>query len=168
LDNWRQVVLKEFTGGMSYGLYASNGAQPNGWTVNTDGLEGNVDSPQDLPLDTWSHIALTYDGAKLQFYLDGAKTATKDFSGSLRADGGPLRIGGNSVWGEYFSGLIDEVRVYNRALAETEIQSDKDTPVVGVGQASAGITASTTTTTAFVYDAFGRLATKTGTGVKNQ
>jgi hypothetical protein len=36
----------------------------------------------------------------------------------------PLRIGGNSVWGEYFAGLIDEVRVYNRALSATEIQTD--------------------------------------------
>ena len=28
----------------------------------------------------------------------------------------PLQIGGNTIWGEYFQGLIDEVRVYNRAL----------------------------------------------------
>jgi hypothetical protein len=35
-----------------------------------------------------------------------------------------LRIGGNSLWGEYFEGRIDEVRIYNRALAATEIQAD--------------------------------------------
>ncbi|MEV7968783.1 LamG-like jellyroll fold domain-containing protein [Sphaerisporangium sp. NPDC088356] len=171
LDNWRQVLMKEFTGGMSYGLYASDGSQPNGWAVNTDGTEGNVYPPRGLPLNTWSHIAVTYDGAKLQFYVDGTMTAERDFSGSLRADGGPLRIGGNSVWGEHFSGLIDEVRVYNRALPETEIQSDKDTPVAGSGQQSAPSTTSTTSTTtmtSFAYDSFGRLAMATGTGVKNQ
>jgi hypothetical protein len=42
---------------------------------------------------------------------------------------GALRIGGNNVWGEYFSGLIDEVRVYNRALSEAEIQSDMNLPI---------------------------------------
>ena len=35
-----------------------------------------------------------------------------------------LQIGGNTVWGEYFSGRIDEVRVYNRALTATEILTD--------------------------------------------
>ena len=35
----------------------------------------------------------------------------------------PLWIGGNSPYGEYFQGLIDEVRVYNRALTQAEIQS---------------------------------------------
>ena len=41
----------------------------------------------------------------------------------------PLRIGGNQVWGEYFAGLIDEVRIYNRALSAAEIQTDMNTPV---------------------------------------
>ena len=36
-------------------------------------------------------------------------------------------IGGNTVWGEYFAGLIDEVRIYNRALSAAEIQTDMNT-----------------------------------------
>jgi hypothetical protein len=43
---------------------------------------------------------------------------------------GALRIGGNALWGEYFSGLIDEVRVYERALTAQEIAADHDRPVV--------------------------------------
>jgi hypothetical protein len=42
-----------------------------------------------------------------------------------------LRIGGNSVWGEYFAGLVDEVRIYSRSLSQTEIQTDMNTPVGG-------------------------------------
>ena len=45
-------------------------------------------------------------------------------SGSILTSNSPLRIGGNSIWGEYFNGLIDEVRVYNRALTAAEIQND--------------------------------------------
>src|SRR5207248_9607110 len=41
------------------------------------------------------------------------------------------RIGGDSVWGEYFDGLIDEVRIYNSALSQSEIQTDMNTPVDG-------------------------------------
>ena len=38
-----------------------------------------------------------------------------------------MKIGGNSIWGEWFNGLIDEVRVYNRALSAAEIQTDMTT-----------------------------------------
>jgi hypothetical protein len=51
-------------------------------------------------------------------------------SGAIVASSSPLRIGGNAVWGdEFFAGLIDEVRIYDRALSASEIQSDRDTPV---------------------------------------
>ena len=40
-----------------------------------------------------------------------------------------LRIGGNAVWGEYFKGRIEEVRIYNRALTAAEIQTDMATPI---------------------------------------
>jgi hypothetical protein len=38
------------------------------------------------------------------------------------------RIGGNTL-GEYFRGIIDEVRIYSRALSPTEIQDDMNTPI---------------------------------------
>src|SRR5262249_27032619 len=41
----------------------------------------------------------------------------------------PLRIGGDSIWGEYFNGKIDDIRIYNRALSATEVTSDMATPV---------------------------------------
>ena len=48
-------------------------------------------------------------------------------SGSILTSNSPLRIGGNGIWGEWFNGLIDEVRVYNRALSPAEIQNDMNT-----------------------------------------
>ena len=42
---------------------------------------------------------------------------------------GALRIGGNSIWGEWFTGLIDEVRLYNRALTVAELQADMAAPI---------------------------------------
>jgi hypothetical protein len=44
---------------------------------------------------------------------------------------GPLKLGGNAIWGEWFAGLMDDVRIYNRALTPTEIQGDMGTRVAG-------------------------------------
>jgi Concanavalin A-like lectin/glucanases superfamily len=41
---------------------------------------------------------------------------------------GALRIGGNSIWGEWFAGTIDEVNVYNRALSAAEVTQDMNAP----------------------------------------
>ena len=52
-------------------------------------------------------------------------------TGAIATSASPLRFGGNSIWGEYFNGRIDEVRVYNRALTATEIQTDMNTGIGG-------------------------------------
>ena len=49
----------------------------------------------------------------------------------MSASTGALRIGGNQIWPEWFSGLIDEVRVYNRALSAAEVAADMNRPVTG-------------------------------------
>src|SRR5204863_3719140 len=84
-----------------------------------------------LPLNAWSHLAATYDGSAVRLYLNGAQVASTPASGAAQTSSSPFRIGGDSVWGEYFKGLIDEVRVYNRALTAAQIQADMNTPVVG-------------------------------------
>ena len=84
-----------------------------------------------LPLNTWSHLAVTYDGSSLRLYVNGDQVGSAAVSGSIPASSGPLRIGGNAIWGEWFAGRIDDARVYNRALTGTEIKSDMGTPVSG-------------------------------------
>jgi hypothetical protein len=67
---------------------------------------------------------VTYDGAALKLYVGGILVASKTQTGSIAVSTGALKIGGNSIWPKYFAGLIDEVRVYNRALSQAEIGSD--------------------------------------------
>ena len=50
-------------------------------------------------------------------------------SPTIATSTGALRIGGNTIWPEWFSGLIDEVRIYNRALTQAQIQADMNTPL---------------------------------------
>jgi concanavalin A-like lectin/glucanase superfamily protein len=78
---------------------------------------------------------------------------------SIVVSTGPLRIGGNLIWGEYFNGLLDEIRVYNRVLTAGEVVTDMNTPVGGApppdttppsrsnGQPSGTLAAGTTSTT---------------------
>ena len=82
-----------------------------------------------LPANSWTHLAATYDGAILRLYVNGVQAGSRAISGSLVTSSSPLRIGGNLVWGEYFRGQIDDVRIYNGALTQSQIQSDMNTPV---------------------------------------
>jgi len=84
-----------------------------------------------LPLNVWTHLAVTYDGATLKLFVNGALVASKAQTGSIEVSSGALRMGGNSIWQEWFKGAIDEVRVYNRALSQAQIQTDMTTPIGG-------------------------------------
>jgi hypothetical protein len=133
-SRWCTVVFKQQPIGMAYSLYADAGTGNPLGQVNIGG-EQNAFGAGSLPLDEWSHLAVTYDGAQLSLYVNGALAGSKAQTGSILVSSDPLRIGGNSIWSEWFAGAIDEVRVYDRALAAAEIQSDMVTPI-GVPLAS--------------------------------
>ena len=63
--------------------------------------------------------------------MNGTQVATLAATGSIVTSTGALKLGGNALWGEWYSGLIDELRVYNRALTPAEIQGDMTRPVTG-------------------------------------
>lgn len=84
-----------------------------------------------LPTNTWSHVAGTYDGTTLRLYVNGIEIGNQAQAGSMSVTAGALMIGGNSlVSGKVWTGLIDEVRIYNRALSAVEIQTDMAQAVV--------------------------------------
>jgi glucose/arabinose dehydrogenase len=130
--SWRTVLFKHQSMGMKYALYANNGGSRPVAQLNVGG-ERNVAGTSQLALNAWTHLAATYDGAVMRMYVNGSQVATKAQTGAMTASTGALRIGGNSVWGEWFSGLIDDVRIYDRALAPAEVQSDMSTPVAPAG-----------------------------------
>ncbi|MFC5834295.1 LamG-like jellyroll fold domain-containing protein [Nonomuraea insulae] len=128
VTSWRTVLMKQHTGGLAYVLSAGSDSNRPHTVIHTTG-EVDIGGTASLPLNTWSHLATTYDGTTIRLYVNGTQVSQRTAGGPIRTDNGVLRIGGNSLWGEYFTGLIDEVRVYNRALNGTEIQSDMSAPV---------------------------------------
>jgi hypothetical protein len=74
-----------------------------------------------IQVGRWYHVVLTYDGT-MKFYVDGTLYGSDTFT--LVQDAvTPLQIGRSATYGNYFSGIVDEVRIYNRALSEEEILS---------------------------------------------
>ncbi|TSC55221.1 MAG: hypothetical protein LiPW30_687 [Parcubacteria group bacterium LiPW_30] len=70
----------------------------------------------------WHHAVSTYDGANMKVYVDGVLKNTCAATGNINLTGGGIEIGMFSSPGYYpFKGLIDEVRIYNRALTASEI-----------------------------------------------
>jgi len=147
-SGWETVIMKERgnagEGLLAYALYARDGAPRAGGTAGPAGYlrvnpvattsDRGVRGPSAIPLNTWTHLATTYDGANMRFYVNGVLAGTTAGTGTINAANGALRIGGNNSaplgLGEFFKGLIDEVRVYNRALSAAEITADMTTPVV--------------------------------------
>ena len=167
MSGWRNVLLKERTGGLAYGLYANSDTNTPVASINISGNDENLPGVSALTANAWTHLAATYDGATERLYVNGVQVAKQAQTGNMTGSSGALRIGGNSIWGEYFQGRIDEVRIYNRALSATEIQADMTSlpPTRLVGDPQTGTTVGTQTDTISTgtAKAFQKTADKTGT-----
>ena len=131
---WETVLFKEMAGDHAYVLYsyASDVSGRPSTAVRTGGTMTSVPGTATLATNVWTHLASTYDGATLRLYVNGALVGSRAVSGALTATTGPLRVGGNNVWAEWFNGTIDDVRIYGRALSQSEIQSDMAAELGGV------------------------------------
>ena len=82
-----------------------------------------------MTLNTWAHVALTYNGSVAILYKDGAVVTSLATTGSV-GQGDQLYAAG-WVSGSYLAGVtVDDVRVYNTALDATQVKYAMNTPVV--------------------------------------
>jgi len=84
---------------------------------------GRLDVPTALPeVKKWTHVAITYDDGAGKIYVDGKLTGEGKSSGALNKGNEPLMIAADCERLNYiFDGIIDEFRLYHRALTEEEI-----------------------------------------------
>ena len=130
INGWRSLMMKEsgstpiprgsWSELFTYGMYANVDANRPNVAINSASNGYEARGTSQLALNTWTHVASTYDGSTLRLFINGTQVASVAASGAIVASNDPLRIGGNSMWGEYFKGSIDEVRLYNRALSGSE------------------------------------------------
>lgn len=83
------------------------------------GIRGN----SVLATGQWYHVAATWDGSTVKIYVNGQLDNTPtSYTGNIGTDTRPVYIGGRSGT-DYFDGLIQDVRFYNYAFGDTEIDS---------------------------------------------
>ena len=69
----------------------------------------------------------------VRLYVNGTQVASSPATNSIATSTNPLQIGGDSLYGQFFAGTIDDVRVYSTALTAAQIQTDMTTPVGAAG-----------------------------------
>jgi hypothetical protein len=111
------------SGGDSDGLHAfwipnSSGKLSAGHNGDWYALEDSVP----LSINTWHHVAVTYDAASttMKLYKDGQLRSTKTDVDPVD-EGNTVRIGAFNDAANSFTGTMDEVRIWNRALSSSEI-----------------------------------------------
>jgi glucose/arabinose dehydrogenase len=87
------------------------------------GSETTVNGTQEICNGQWVHLAVTRDGSSgaINIYVNGALDGTGTGAIGVLNANPVIHIGGNTLDGRYFNGLIDDVRFYSRVLSQAEI-----------------------------------------------
>ena len=84
---------------------------------------GSVDGTGDVPLGEWAHVAVTYDGTNVRFYINGALDSTLPVGGPMTTNTEPVRIGNDVDWDQSPKGMLDDVRIWDVAASDAEVAS---------------------------------------------
>ncbi|HSX29490.1 MAG TPA: LamG-like jellyroll fold domain-containing protein [Candidatus Saccharimonadales bacterium] len=83
-----------------------------------------------MPVGQWSHFAVVFDGTRASFYLNGNLMSTPALAATMEQRNTPLRFGADAQPGQFMNGSVDDIRLYNRTLTQTEVQNDMNKPLV--------------------------------------
>jgi PKD repeat protein len=126
VGGWRDIIYKgAIDKYLLLGSTPAASAPGTGGTFNGPVLAGS--SP--LAVNTWSHLAATYDRTTLRLFVNGVQVASRNVTAAIEVSTGALTIGGDTDYGQFWQGAIDNIRIYNRALSATEIQDNMSAPV---------------------------------------
>jgi hypothetical protein len=103
--------------------------------------------PAAVPLNTWTHLAATFDGATKVLYVNGTQVASQGRLGALTSDPAPVPVTIGAAWqasapADLFTGLIDEISLYDRALTCDEIFDIYNADIAGKNTAAPYFTTS--------------------------
>jgi hypothetical protein len=113
---------------LNYGIWMTSAEQVKAGFETSSGADQFVTSPNSYNDGQWHYAVVTNNGANLILYIDGVQVATKSTSGASPETIGtkPVRVGANSRVTpptNFFTGEIDEVRLWNSALTSAQVSS---------------------------------------------
>jgi serine/threonine protein kinase len=127
-----------------------------------------VESTTALLRNTWYHVVGVFTGTSIKLYVDGKLAATESIS-SPYFTAGPMIVGAdllNDKRSDYWGGMINEVKVFNRALSDAEVEEMAAVLPPAVSNPSPGTAAPSTVVTSKVTTVLSTNATSPGTGAK--
>src|SRR5207244_541666 len=77
-------------------------------------------------VNTWSHVAATWDGTTLKLFVNGVQIAGNVTNATIPSSEN-LLIGRSQIYGQPFDGSIDELRIWNTARTQTDIADNRFT-----------------------------------------
>ena len=122
---WRDVIYKAND---NYYLEATSSRNPPS-PLGGGSTFGETWGTAALAANTWTHLAVTYDRVTLRIYVNWVQVSSRARTQAIATSASPLQIGGDSLFGQYFSGTIDEVRVYSSARSAAQVQADMATAI---------------------------------------
>ena len=133
--DWQPIITKQNNGGYerNYGLFiVPNGSRLHFAFQDSNGNWQYIDASQaSLTLNQLTHVAATYDGAKLSLYINGQLDTSVDWVGTPLQNNYPVKIGRElNAWNP-FAGQIDDVRIWNVARTQAQIQANYNQQLVG-------------------------------------
>jgi hypothetical protein len=126
---WNRIVDKDFRNAYCLALGGDYNGKADRGRLDFESSRGAIKTGRALNDNQWHHVAAVYDGKVVQCYLDGTGPGRPVRNpGPLKKSTWDLCIGNSVVdyeTGEFiaYDGLIDEVRIYNRALSAAEIKA---------------------------------------------
>jgi hypothetical protein len=107
---------------VSYSIGSQNQIFRGGISNGSVGSLTNCPSNSPYPLNNWIFVTLTFDGSKIKWYENGVLKNSVDKTGNIGYSNlHPVLIGGDGI-GDYFTGHLDDIGMWNRALSENEIK----------------------------------------------
>jgi hypothetical protein len=124
-----QRIIRRLDGSSGFSLFLSANEFVSARFNGSNGLR--VDSQQDYPTDgaQWMHIAATYDGSDIKLYINGILDAQQSASFTMVDNAASLSLGATTTGANAFDGALDDLRFYNYALTQGEIQQLVSPPV---------------------------------------
>lgn len=118
------MAMRNSTSGARWSIHVNEGGNEIGFFNGAS----YIGLPAVINANTWYHLAVVMNTTNTYVYLNGTAVGTISLGLQASATGQPFSIGGHYdlAWPEYFNGMIDEVRIWNRALCASEIQNNRN------------------------------------------
>ena len=107
--------------GHQYWIKEEDGAEKPRFGLRISGSSYGIVGSE-LPNGDWTHVVGVYDGSQLKLFMDGELVNSTSAIGSIDESSGNQQIGRYQGGGYNFQGKIQEVRLYNRPLTDSEVQ----------------------------------------------